>query len=384
MNASLYLHIPFCEHKCIYCDFYSLAPRGDGEGKEQALIRKFLVALESEILLRTADGRFRTTCDTVFFGGGTPSLLEPSNIATILDLLRAGFSVTEDAEITLETNPGTVDRQKLAAFRKAGVNRVSVGIQSFHEDDLRFLTRIHSAEQAKECVRNAFEAGFSNVSLDLMFALPGQTMDRWKENLEQAVALQPTHLSCYSLIVEPGTPLQRMVESKQVAPLPPELDAELYAMTIEVLAVHGFEQYEVSNFCKRGFQSRHNVKYWSRGNYLGFGPSAHSHWDGLRWWNIANLPTYLQRLSAGAFPVAGEELLTLEQRKDEEVYLGLRSTGLDLKRFSESHGVDLRNRFWDVIDRLVRAKLATADDHVLKLTPQGYAVCDEICCEFIR
>lgn len=384
MNSSLYLHIPFCEHKCIYCDFYSVAPNGQGAAEYRSLIGRFLAALEREIDLRGSDPRFQAPYETIFLGGGTPSLLDPSNIEEILGQLKGRFSIAKDAEITLETNPGTVDRQKLKAFREAGVNRLSVGIQSFHEDDLKFLTRIHSANQATDCINNAYEAGFENVSLDLIFALPGETMERWRTNLEKAMTLRPTHISCYSLIVEENTPLHRMVAAKQVTPLAPERDAELYEYTIGFLASHGYEQYEVSNFCKPGFRSKHNSRYWDHGNYLGFGPSAHSFWNGTRWWNVSNVIRYAESLEGGTIPVGGQETLTGNQQKEEEVFLGLRSSGIDLVRFRERYGVDLEFDYSDVITRLLESRLATSDGRILRLTSRGYALCDEICTEFMK
>jgi len=384
MNSSLYLHIPFCEHKCIYCDFYSVAPNGGGTADYESLISRFLPALEKEIEIRGSDPRFQVPYETVFFGGGTPSLLEPSTIGRILGLLASRFSLVNGAEITLETNPGTVDRAKLEEFRTAGVNRLSVGIQSFHEDDLAFLTRIHSAEQAMECVRNAYAAGFENVSLDLIFALPGQTMERWRSNLQAAMKLQPTHISCYSLIVEENTPLHRMVASKQVTPLAPERDAELYEFTIGFLESQGYEQYEVSNFCKPGFRSKHNSRYWDHGNYLGFGPSAHSFWNGTRWWNLSNIMKYAQLIEQGTVPVGGKETLTSDQQKEEEVFLGLRSSGIDFGRFKKRYGSDLEQDYREVINRLLESRLATSDGKTLRLTSRGYALCDEICTEFMK
>ncbi|HEX9614399.1 MAG TPA: radical SAM family heme chaperone HemW, partial [Bacteroidota bacterium] len=379
-----YIHVPFCEHKCIYCDFYSIAPNGNGKADFEGLIPEFLAALKTEITLRGRDPRFASRYDTVFFGGGTPSLLDPSNIAEILALFSETFSLDPQVEVTLETNPGTVDLRKLAGFREAGVNRVSIGIQSFHEDDLKFLTRIHSADQARDCVRNAYGAGINNVSLDLIFSLPGQTPDRWCANLEEAMKLGPTHISCYSLTVEPNTPLSRMVAQKQVTPLPRDEDAELYAFTTEFLERHGYEQYEVSNFCRPGHQSRHNKKYWDHSNYLGFGPSAHSFWNGTRWWNLSNVSGYAQRLRAEVLPTAGEEILTAEQRWEEEVFLGLRSSGIDLVRIRERYDGDVPERVGTMIEGLVKDRLATTADGHFRLTSKGYALCDEICCAFIE
>lgn len=375
---SLYLHIPFCEHKCIYCDFYSIAPKENPESYN-ALIERFLSSLKHEIAMRSQEDRFQSSYETIFFGGGTPSLLSPASIHEILNLLSRSFHIRPDAEITLETNPGTVDLEKLKAFRSAGVNRISMGIQSFHDDDLKFLSRIHSSVQAKECVQNAYEAGFENVSFDLIFALPSQTKERWEANLQQAMELRPTHISCYSLIVEPNTPLYRMVESKQVTLLNTEDDAALYEHTIEYLTSHGYEQYEVSNFAKPGFKSRHNSNYWNHSNYLGFGPSAHSYWNGLRWWNIANVVGYSERLEKQSHPVAGEECLTPQQLVEEEIFLGLRSEGIDVAGFRNRHNRDLMNDHRSTFEALLGRQMIVFDGEKLRLTAKGYMVCDEIC-----
>ena len=270
-------------------------------------VSRFLSALEMEIHLRAEDKRFHESVETIFFGGGTPSLLHPSDIEKILNLLSSRFLIQKNAEITLETNPGTVDKQKLKAFQSAGINRISMGIQSFYDDDLRFLTRIHTASEAKQCIIDAYAAGFTNVSFDLIFSLPHQSLQRWKSNLEQAMELQPTHISCYSLIVEPGTPLFNMVQSKQVTLLDTDSDAELYEWTIDFLTSHGFEQYEVSNFAKPNFKCRHNINYWNHSNYLSFGPSAHSFWENERWWNVSNIAAYIEQLSTRTLPLSGGE-----------------------------------------------------------------------------
>jgi oxygen-independent coproporphyrinogen III oxidase len=379
--ASLYLHIPFCEHKCIYCDFYSIAPKETEENYDN-LVRRFLAALDQEIAQRGQDPTFQSSYETVFFGGGTPSLLSPDAIGAILNKLSRNFSISENAEITLETNPGTVDIKKLRDFKSAGINRVSFGIQSFHEKDLKFLTRIHDASQARDNVRNAFKAGFDNVSFDLIFALPGQTPESWKSNLVQALELEPTHISCYSLIVEPNTPLYRMVEAKQVTPLAVDEDADMYEETMSVLADAGFEQYEISNFAKPGFKCRHNTTYWNHGNYLSFGPSAHSFWNGKRWWNLSNVNGYAEALSKGSFPVAGEEILTSQQWLDETIYLGLRSEGIHLTAFERRFHKDLLKEFKSIVDGLLTDDLASIEENRLRLTSKGYLLCDEICRSF--
>jgi oxygen-independent coproporphyrinogen-3 oxidase len=387
--ASLYVHIPFCEHKCIYCDFYSIAP-GEGAGHSELPTGRFLGALKKEIDLRGQAASPAITYDTVFFGGGTPSLLASQQLGEILKDLARRFSIAPDAEITVETNPGTVNSQKLREFRAIGMNRLSIGVQSFHDDDLRFLTRIHSSEEAKRCVRDAYASGFDNVSIDLIFSLPSQTKERWISNLDQAMELDPTHLSCYSLIVEPNTPLFRMVESKQVSLLDTEEDAALYELTIKYLTDRGYSQYEVSNFAKPGFLSRHNTSYWDHTDYIGFGPSAHSfketsdHEDGPeRSWNVPNLSDYCARLEMGQLPIVGMEHLTMVQLRDEEIFLGLRSDGIDLERFQTRFGMDLMAEHGPSVQELIGRSMAVVENGRLHLTAKGYPLCDEICMSFL-
>ncbi|MEK6651179.1 MAG: radical SAM family heme chaperone HemW [Bacteroidota bacterium] len=377
----LYLHIPFCEHKCVYCDFYSLAPteeRMDGE----KMMSVFVNALLQEVSLRSAAVPADWIWDTIFLGGGTPSLMTAGQMDSILSALHSHYRISADAEITMEANPGTVSEERLAAFRSAGVNRISFGVQSFHEDELRFLTRIHSADAAEASVRAARRAGFDDLNIDLIFALPGHTLERWKTTLERALALAPTHLSCYSLIVEPNTPLLRMVETRQVTLLDPETDAVLYEYTLDRLERAGFEQYEVSNFALPGRRSRHNDNYWNHGPYLGFGPSAHSFIPPMRSWNIANLSTYHARIAEGRLPTTGSEELRPEQMVTEAIFLGLRSDGLDTARFDLQFGRRFLVEHEQSVESLVKDGLARLDGTVLRLTKKGYLVCDEICATF--
>ena len=354
---------------------------GSGENNN-SLTDKFLSSLKTEIQLRAEDPRFHEPVETIFFGGGTPSLLSPTEIENILNLLASCFTIQTNPEITLETNPGTVDQQKLKAFHSAGINRISIGIQSFYDDDLKFLTRIHTASEAKQCVLDAYAAGLKNISLDLIFSLPHQSVQRWRSNLEQAIELQPTHISCYSLIVEPETPLFQMVQSKQVTLLDVDSDAELYETTMDILAAHGFEQYEVSNFSKPHFPCRHNINYWNHSNYLGFGPSAHSFWNNERWWNGATLPTYIEQLDKHIVPVSGNEHLTNAKLMEEAIFLGLRSGGININKFQQRFGYDLSRENSDLMTELIHQGRAQIDDGQFRLTAKGYLVCDEICQSF--
>jgi len=373
--ASLYLHIPFCERKCLYCDFYSI--------ESLAPMEEFLAGLAVEIQSYAPRGE-GTRFDTVFFGGGTPSLLTPGQLGSILSRLRSTYTIATDAEITLETNPGTVTPEKLAAFRSMGVNRLSIGIQSFRDDELQFLGRIHDSSQAVEAVRLARGAGFDNVSIDLIYSLPGQTPDRWMYTLERGLALDPQHISAYSLIVEDNTPLARMVRARQVSPNPVEAEAALFELTMRILEENGFEHYEVSNYAKPGARSRHNYSYWSHVNYLGFGPSAHSFWrsddgrSGERWANVANVSTYSRRLRDQERPLAFEEKVGLKELVNERIFLGLRSDGIDLRRLETEFAIGLDSAQRETVRQLVQESLAVLQGDMLRLTPRGFVLCDEI------
>ncbi len=357
-------------------------------------MQRFLSALEMEIVQRAETFSHQESVETIFFGGGTPSLLSAQQFERIFSLLYKHYRIESNAEITCESNPGTVELSKLNEFRSVGFNRVSFGIQSFHEDDLKFLTRIHSAEEAERAVESAYRAGFENVNCDLIFALPNQTPERWKENLRRAIALQPKHISAYALIVEDQTPLATMVKNKLVAPLPDEEDAALYEMTIETMNANGYEQYEVSNFAKPGFYSRHNFNYWNHSNYLSFGPSAHSFWKnsattgkpataGKRWWNVRSIQSYCDALEKNEFPVVGSEEIDAEKFFNEEIFLGLRSTGIDLKKLYPLYGEDVFSVKQIILDEMQREGLINRQNNIISLTSKGYAVCDEVTAKLI-
>lgn len=374
--ASLYIHIPFCVRKCRYCDFYSV------EGTEMA--EDFLAGLLREISLQAED-RDPGIFESIFFGGGTPSLLEPEQVERILSSLRSVFRVSRDAEVTLEANPGTLTMEKLRAFRSLGVNRISLGIQSFHEPELRTLGRIHDRAEALRSIACARDAGFDNISLDLMYSVPGQTASSWEDNLRTAVSLAPQHVAAYSLIVEEGTPLACMVGVGKVRTNPVNLEAEMYQRTMEFLGAHGYEHYEVSNYALPGFRCRHNWAYWSHENYLGFGPSAHSFWKesdgrgGRRWRNVADLSTYRDRLENGWLPVESEEDVGPRQMFDERIFLSLRTGGLDVRKLSQDFEVDFAARRGELMRWMVQEDLAVLEQEFLRLTPKGFLLCDEIC-----
>lgn len=375
-DAGLYVHIPFCDHKCIYCDFYSIIK----DDNKTIYLNNLLNEINHFSSIYSTSHQFKT----IYFGGGTPSLMEPEYLGRIITHLKSKFQISEDAEITMETNPGTVSFEKLKRFREQGINRISIGIQSFDKKDLKFLTRIHTGEAAVKTVNDAYEAGFRDISIDLIFNLPGQTKRKWKKNLEIATSLPITHISAYSLILEKGTILNKMVLKGEVEMQDVEIDSQLYEITMDFLAEKGFEHYEVSNYCKPGFECKHNQIYWDCQNYLSFGTSAHSYMDGRRWWNFSALTIYNTAVMNKNHAIAGSEELAENDLYEEYIMLGLRSRGLKFKRGEKDTLLPgIGSEAWylerkQIINQLVVAGKMVIDDDMLKLTRNGFLVCDEI------
>jgi len=372
-KIAVYIHIPFCDHKCIYCDFYSITKTEN--------LKPFLESLKLEII---ANSNYLSNSEitSIFFGGGTPSLLKFNEISSILDVFYSNFSVSENAEITLETNPGTVDFQKLKNFKMVGINRLSIGVQSFNDDELKFLTRIHDKQLAIETIQNGSKAGFENINLDLIFNLPKQTQEIWELNLKTAIQLPITHISAYSLILENGTILNKLVIDKKVKLNEDDFDASLYEITIDYLAKAQFNQYEVSNFCKDGFECQHNLAYWQHTNYIGFGPSAHSFYSNKRWWNFSGVKQYIDKVKLNGNAICSEEILNNDQLLDEYIMLALRSKGLDLLELEHKYGNKwiLNNKSY--LNELLINKFIIWSDNFIKFTSKGYSLCDEILLKF--
>ncbi len=369
-ETAVYIHIPFCEHKCIYCDFYSIITKDN--------ITSFLQALKKEINHYADIHSKNRIIISIFFGGGTPSLMSPAYISEIIELLKKRFELAENIEITLETNPGTVEKTKLKEFYEIGVNRLSIGIQSFDENELKFLTRIHDKQTAIDTVLNAKESGFDNISIDLIFNLPGQTKELWINNLMTALSLPITHISAYSLILERGTILNKMVLDGKVKIQDDDYDADLYETTIDILTAYGFSQYEVSNFSRQGYECRHNNAYWHYKDYFGFGPSAHSFIDGKRYWNFSSLKKYISEIELRHSADAGFEIPTNEQKLNEYTMLALRSSGINLNEIKILFGNDWLNRNLPYLEELKSKNFIQIENELIKLTKHGYAVCDEI------
>ncbi|MBU1422562.1 MAG: radical SAM family heme chaperone HemW, partial [Bacteroidetes bacterium] len=306
------------------------------------------------------------------------SLLHPSAVTEVLNKIYSYFLIKKNVEITLEINPGTVDAQKLIDYRQVGVNRLSIGVQSFHDEDLIFLTRIHNSLDALRCYDDARKAEFKNVSIDLIFGLPTQTKGSWNDNLNKALELLPEHISAYSLIIEEGTPLFKLIKSKQVTVVSEEIETEMMNLTIERLTSRGYNHYEISNYAKPGFESIHNSNYWNHSNYLGFGPSAHSYWNGKRWWNVRTVFSYYSRIKNGMMPIANGENLSRLQFANEMIMLGLRSQGIDIDRLKSFFNFDGQPNFNKTIGNLINGQLVYISNNVLRLTAKGLLICDEV------
>lgn len=382
MSRGLYVHIPFCIRKCYYCDFNSFRLRGPERDH-------FLDLLEQEAdrwaaRLEAAGGV--PVLDTLYVGGGTPTTLEAGQLARLFGALRQRFPLAPQAEITVEANPGTLTLEKLAALREAGVNRLSLGAQVFDDGLLRRLGREHDAAAIETSVALAREAGIPSLNLDLIFALPGQDLRGWRATLQRALALEPDHLSCYSLIIEEGTPFYRWHQMGRLPRPDEEEELAMYQAAIEAAEGAGLAQYEISNFARPGHQSRHNLIYWRNQPYLGLGPGAHSWWEGVRRANLGPLPAYEAALQAGRLPLEREEPISRALEMDETMFLGLRLTreGVDRAAFRARFGTEPEAVHGLAIDRLVRLGLLEADAHRIRLTRQGVPVANQVFLAFLR
>lgn len=375
MNSGIYIHIPFCEHKCGYCDFYSstnLNVFGD----------EFVKALCLEIEhSETQLDKF----NTLFFGGGTPTLLSIEQFELIFSVLHNKFNFSSDTEITLEANPETVDFNYLKALRETGFNRISFGVQSFRANELKFMERIHSGEKAKTEIRNARKAGFDNISCDLIFGLPDQTLEEWKYNLDEAISLGTDHISAYSLIYEQNTRFGQLVKKNEIKPISQDFDREIYEFTISHLKKNGFNQYETSNYSKSvSKRSQHNLKYWKMDAYVGFGPSAHS-FDGnfKRHWNIRSTEKYIQKVNANESTMINSEVLEKESHIFEWIMLGFRmNDGVSIVDFRRKFNLEFNEYYAESIKKYSSQGLLELTETHCRLTNEGLFYSDYISSNF--
>jgi oxygen-independent coproporphyrinogen-3 oxidase len=375
--AGIYIHIPFCRSRCSYCDFATGL-------YESALAERYVTSVVSEIT-SWREVEHPETVDTIYFGGGTPSLLSPAQLEVLLNAARKRFDVSPNAEVTMEMNPGTVTPEALAAFRELGINRASFGAQTFDDRELARLGRSHSSDDTRRTYSLLRDAGFDNVSFDLIAGLPGQTLNGWTRNLTEAFALQPQHLSFYLLEVHEGTPLATHIKTG-LQPAPDEdLAAEMYRAMLESAARAGYQHYEISNLCLPGFESRHNTMYWTGAPYYGLGCSAHS-FDGesRRWANERDLSKYVAIVERNESPLVEDRRLTEDDRRAEAVFLGMRMmAGVRTGEFKELFGVDLRTLHADDLESFQQAGLIEFDGDLLKLTRAGALLSNEVFAAFV-
>jgi oxygen-independent coproporphyrinogen-3 oxidase len=391
MKAGVYIHIPFCRSRCSYCDFATDIYNG-------ALAEKYVETVVQEIKkFQVSSFKFQVSdkhstlrtphsaIETVYFGGGTPSLLKPNQLEKILDAVHSRFSVSDDAEITMEMNPGRLTIETLKNFRKLGVNRASYGGQTFNDRELARLGRMHTAEDVRVTIKLLRESGFENVSFDLITGLPGQSLKDWEKNLDEALALQPEHLSMYLLEVHEGTPLaQHIREGKQPKP-DQDLAAEMYLLMLDKTANANYQHYEISNFCHSGFESRHNVKYWLCEPVYGFGCSAHS-FDGLhtRWSNERDTVRYVEMIEREGKAIVETNLLTKDETQAEAIFLGLRMMrGVDLREHEKQFDVDVHSMYEEDLKRLEEAGLIEFESNAMKLTRKGALLSNEVFSVFV-
>lgn len=367
----LYVHIPFCVRKCQYCDF--LSGPSDEETKD-----RYIEALLKEI--RAAEHTEDYEIVSVFIGGGTPSALKAEAIASIMRTLQEQFFFCEDAEVTIEANPGTVDLKKLTIYRNVGINRLSLGLQSTDAEELKLLGRIHSYEEFLKSYEWAREVGFSNINIDLMFAIPGQTGEAWRQHLYQVAELNPEHISAYSLIIEEGTPF-----AEQNLDLPDEdTEYQMYEDTAEILERYGYRQYEISNYAKQGYMCRHNAGYWQRREYLGFGLGASSLYRGMRFSNTRRMQEYLKESRNSDQIRKDVTVLSRNERIEEFMFLGLRMTeGISEKKFEENFDVRLMDVYGDILQKYEETGFMEHIETKWRLTRKGIHVSNHILADFL-
>ncbi len=366
--AGIYIHIPFCRQACYYCNFH-FSTSGKRIPEIAEAIRKEMVLQQSYLSEKV---------ETIYFGGGTPSLLPKHEIQSILNNIRSFFEVDVNAEISLEANPDDITTDALQGWKEAGINRLSIGVQSFAEADLQWMNRAHTALQATDCILLAQEQGISNISIDLIYGTPSLTDEQWKENIATAISLNIPHLSCYALTVEPRTALAKLIETKQLADVDTDKQARHFSILTKALAGAGFEHYEISNFALPGFRSRHNSSYWIGKPYLGLGPSAHSFNGSSRQWNVANNSLYLQSLATGIVPFE-VEILSEEQRWNEFIMIRLRTIeGISLTEVKNNWSEQKYTVLLTEAEKHIQRGYLTLENDVLKLTAEGKFLADGI------
>jgi oxygen-independent coproporphyrinogen-3 oxidase len=383
--AGFYIHIPFCKQACFYCNFHFSTSAGSTKEMTDCLVKEIALRrnisgenFQNELAILSSP---EEKIETIYFGGGTPSLLSEEEIIAIITAIKNNYHVATNAEITLEANPDDINPQKLNSWKKAGINRLSIGIQSFIERDLVWMNRAHNAQQAFQSLLLAREAGFDNFSIDLIFGTPGLTDEEWKKNIQTAIDLQVPHISSYALTVEPKTALQKMIELKKKENVNNDVQARQFLILMKALRSADYEHYEISNFAKPGFRSRHNSSYWKGEKYIGIGPSAHSFNGEERSWNKANNSLYIKFLKENIIPFE-KEILTSKEKLNEYVMTSLRTMeGMDLKMIEEKFSIAQRNRIEKILQTRIKKENFIQKNHRIMLTDEGKLFADHIAVE---
>ena len=367
--ASIYIHIPYCKKQCTYCNFHFRIAQNDKE--------EMLKSIKKEIEMRQPylNG---ATISSIYLGGGTPSILNKEEIESLVNTVYCNFTIDKGTEITLECNPDDLNAQMLADLKEIGINRLSIGIQSFDDEDLKFMNRSHNAKEALGCIQLAKKAGFNNITIDLIYGLPNQSNENWEDNLTQMLALNIQHFSAYALTVEPKTALKHLIDKKKVTPLDDEITVEHFNTLIAVATENNFIHYEISNFGKEGFFSNHNTAYWKNQHYLGIGPSAHSFNGTSRQWNIASNKQYIEKVNTNSsyFEI---ETLTNAQQYNEYVFTALRTMwGVDLNYISTQFGIEAQQYFEKQVINWIKQEKIKQQNNNLTLTEKGKLYADAI------
>lgn len=375
-EIGLYLHIPFCIKKCKYCDFVSY-------NQNNSMIDAYTDALIKEMNMyknRLIDYKIKT----IFIGGGTPSILDINKLDEVVKQLHKKFNISGDIEFSIESNPGTLTKEKLKFYNSIGINRLSIGLQSFNNEILKFIGRIHSKEDFIENYYSARDAGFKNINIDLIYGLPGQNLNDWERTLQQAIKIKPEHVSAYSLKIEEGTTFHKLFEERKLNLPSDEEDRDMYHLGISLLNKNGIKQYEISNFSKAGYECKHNLIYWNNQEYLGMGVSAHSYLNKNRFSNFNDINEYIHSINSETLPVSAEEIKDKQDEITETIFLGLRlNKGLNLRKFNDRFGVSIFELYGEKIDKLVSLGLLTTEENHIKLTSYGMDVSNQVFVEFI-
>jgi len=373
----LYVHVPFCAQKCNYCDFNSYKIEEKNQKKD------YLISVKKEMELYKEEFKNKEFT-SVFLGGGTPSILTPDELTNLMNNIYSNFNIKKDAEITMECNPGTLNKEKLETIKSLGINRLSMGLQVTQNHHLKYIGRIHTYEQFEKNYKDALEVGIDNINVDLMYSLPNQSFDEWKETLEKIINLNPKHISAYSLILEEGTKFYDMYMDKEFELNDEEVDINIYNYTIDTLSKNGYHQYEISNYAKEGYECKHNIVYWKCDNYLGLGPGASGYINNYRYSNICGIKEYNKYLEYNKKPIEEKNILSEKDAMEEFIFMGLRmNEGINLEEFYKRFNVNFKHKYNNIIDKLKNLKLIIEQNNNITLTQRGREISNTVFIEFI-